>query len=350
MDRRSSICSVASLEIDFSDEFNWNLLPDSLRTESFQTLNSSLVQDDADDAKDTESASASLSANKLQQQHPPRVIPVASSNSRGTLPDHNKEYGEMSYWDDRFAIEDEYEWLVSYSDVASQLGSHIHTTDRILVVGCGNSKFSYDLYQTGFTNICNIDYSQTVIDGMKRKYQELCPTMDWMVRDWRERVSSSTVDIFISLILPFFVALYFQVMDMTNMSDFANQSFDVVLDKAAMDALMVQEGDVWNPRQTVIDQARSMCQHISRILKPNGKFLQISFAQPHFRKKYLLGQHASNSNDDENDHQQANATTTTTTREDASDEFQWTFQVEKIAEKGCFENFLYVMTRLGSTA
>jgi hypothetical protein len=35
-------------------------------------------------------------------------------------------------------------------------------------------------------------------------------------------------------------------MDMLDMS-FDDSSFDVVIDKATMDALMVDEGDVWNP-------------------------------------------------------------------------------------------------------
>ncbi len=125
------------------------------------------------------------------------------------------------------------------------------------------------------------------------------------------------------------------------MGELADQSFDAVLDKAAMDALMVQEGDVWNPRQTVIDQARSMCQHISRIIKRNGKFLQISFSQPHFRKKYLLGLHPVNGSGDDTeqlDHSSSG--------ENESVEFQWTLRVATIAEKGCFENFLYIMERI----
>jgi hypothetical protein len=30
------------------------------------------------------------------------------------LPKHNSEYSKQEYWDERFAKEDHYEWLVSY--------------------------------------------------------------------------------------------------------------------------------------------------------------------------------------------------------------------------------------------
>jgi hypothetical protein len=35
-----------------------------------------------------------------------------------------------------------------------------------------------------------------------------------------------------------------------------------------------------------------MCSGVLRVLKPGGVFLQISFAQPHFRVPHLTGKHA----------------------------------------------------------
>jgi hypothetical protein len=79
--------------------------------------------------------------------------------------------------------------------------------------------------------------------------------------------------------------------DMTKLRDsFAPESFDVVIDKAAMDALMCDEGSVWSPSVAVIEQAAAMCHGITSVLVPQGTFLQISFAQPHFRKRFLLGE------------------------------------------------------------
>ena len=77
-------------------------------------------------------------------------------------------------------------------------------------------------------------------------------------------------------------------MDMTNMSEFKNEEFDIVIDKATFDALMVAEENVWEPSENCIKQADSFLGETSRILKQNGYFLSISFAQTHFRTKYLM--------------------------------------------------------------
>ncbi|RLN96802.1 hypothetical protein BBJ28_00021715 [Nothophytophthora sp. Chile5] len=79
--------------------------------------------------------------------------------------------------------------------------------------------------------------------------------------------------------------------DMTKLREvFPSGGFDVVIDKAAMDALMCDEGDVWSPSDAVIEQAAAMCNGIASVLQSGGAFLQISFAQPHFRKRFLLGE------------------------------------------------------------
>eukprot|EP00640_Fibrocapsa_japonica_P009572 CAMPEP_0113948818 /NCGR_PEP_ID=MMETSP1339-20121228/72183_1 /TAXON_ID=94617 /ORGANISM="Fibrocapsa japonica" /LENGTH=81 /DNA_ID=CAMNT_0000955999 /DNA_START=79 /DNA_END=320 /DNA_ORIENTATION=+ /assembly_acc=CAM_ASM_000762 len=76
------------------------------------------------------------------------------------------------------------------------------------------------MYDDGFINITSIDYSPVVIEKMKQKSQDR-PGMKWEVMD---------------------------MMDLT----FDEGSFDCVLDKAAMDALMCEEGDPWNPNSEVV--------------------------------------------------------------------------------------------------
>lgn len=51
--------------------------------------------------------------------------------------------------------------------------------DHILMVGCGNSKLSEQMYEAGYKNITNIDISPTVIEQMKN----LSPGMEWHVMD-----------------------------------------------------------------------------------------------------------------------------------------------------------------------
>jgi hypothetical protein len=93
----------------------------------------------------------------------------------------NQEYGESEYWDDRFAQEPSYEWLLTFKEVAMQMSPFLKSSDKILVVGCGNSNFSADLYDAGFTNVVNIDFSSVVIENMREKNQDR-PDMEWQVR------------------------------------------------------------------------------------------------------------------------------------------------------------------------
>ena len=220
------------------------------------------------------------------------------------IPKLNRTYGSQEYWEDRFSKEDSFEWLLSYQQLAPQLEPYLDKPCRILVVGCGNAPFSADLYDAGYEDIVNIDYSATVIHAMRAKHATARPKMQWVV------------------------------MDMTDMSSLDDASFDVVIDKAAMDALMTQEGDVWNPDPSVIAASGAMCQHVSRILRPGGHFLQISLNQSHFRKKYLLGWHNNDSVNQSDD--------------SYSEEFGWTFKAEQAAKDtspGCFGHFFYAMTK-----
>ena len=174
--------------------------------------------------------------------------------------DHeNIDFKLKTYWDGRFTQEDEYDWLVKFDELKEYLlpkltcnpanPSHqfqdsqpftsiplalavstdtstvtvpvvsIPTKEKnyikILVIGCGNSTFSSDLYDSGYTNIVNIDFSEVCINNMIKKHGIKRPFMKWLV------------------------------MDMTDMAAFENESFDVVIDKATMDALMVDEGDAF---------------------------------------------------------------------------------------------------------
>ena len=83
-----------------------------------------------------------------------------------------------------------------------------------LFPGCGNSLLSEQMYNDGFKHIINTDFSQTVIEKMAEKYKHL-PEMTW------------------------------KVMDIRNLT-FPSSSFEVVVEKGTLDALLVHEKDPWN--------------------------------------------------------------------------------------------------------
>ena len=172
----------------------------------------------------------------------------------------NSVFKLKSYWDERFQKEEQYDWLVKYDELEQYLSAHLTDRNaRILVLGCGNSTFSSDLYDHGYKNITNIDFSEVCIERMQLKHSNSRPDMSWVT------------------------------MDMTELT-FDDESFDIVIDKASMDAILVDEGDVWDPEPETIALVDKMNLGISRVLKKGGKFIQITFAQPHFRTKYLMAQ------------------------------------------------------------
>ncbi|GMH46767.1 hypothetical protein TrRE_jg6633 [Triparma retinervis] len=261
-------------------------------------------------------AAAALSSTSTTTSTQITPSPSTSSTSNAPdklggslpLPKTNKAYGEHQYWEARFAEEEEFDWLVSYPQVSSLLRSSLPNFGSLncLLVGCGNSTFSSDLYAAGIGSVTSLDYSSNVISAMKKKYPEKSD-FKWVVGD------------------------------MTKLPEvFSDGSFDVVIDKAAMDALMVNEGDVWNPDPSVVGKARDMCGGISRVLKGDGVHLHISFAQPHFRRKYLLGLHGGGGGGGNT--------------EEYSEEFGWGVEVKAIEGEdgdGCFHHFYYEMRKGG---
>ncbi|CAG9335385.1 ECE2 [Blepharisma stoltei] len=170
-------------------------------------------------------------------------------------PENNSEYLNKEYWERRYENEETYDWLLRYPQVKEDISPYITPEDKILVLGCGNSKFSEDLYLDGYRNITNIDISQIVIDKMQEKHQDK-PEMRWLV------------------------------MNMLNMT-FNPEEFDVVIDKATMDVLQCDIEDVWDPSDEVKSRISQFYQNVYQVLKNQKHLLQISFDQPHFRRKFV---------------------------------------------------------------
>lgn len=111
------------------------------------------------------------------------------------------------------------------------------------------------MWEDGYHNIVNTDYSKTVIEQMRRRH-EVRPEMEWHEMDVREL-------------------------------KFDDSSFDVAIDKGTMDAMMTSK-DVWEPPPQVIDDCTKEVDETLRVLrKPSGLFIYLTFGQPHFRRRFL---------------------------------------------------------------
>ena len=143
--------------------------------------------------------------------------------------------------------------------------------------------------------------------------------------------------------------------------------------QAAMDALMCDEGSVWDPAPRTRRDAAAMCRAVSRVLKPGGCFLQISFAQPHFRKRYLQDsfptdhdEESSNSNSTTGantasvNNAGSGAASLSSSSSSSSAEvaegapsnsaYGWTVSHEAVGEAGCLESYVYLCVKDGQGA
>ncbi|KAL0920954.1 hypothetical protein M5K25_007974 [Dendrobium thyrsiflorum] len=169
------------------------------------------------------------------------------------------DFTSKENWDKFFSLRgagDSFEWyaewpflrdmllsqLSSVPSVATSSDAAVGPPPQILVPGCGNSSVSEHLYDAGFRQITNIDFSKIVVSDMLRRNVRMRPEMRW------------------------------RVMDMTDMQ-FADESFDVVLDKGGLDALMEPEAGS--------ELGNKYLTEVKRIVKSRGKYLCITLAESH---------------------------------------------------------------------
>lgn len=128
---------------------------------------------------------------------------------------------------------------------------YVQPNQNILIVGCGTSRLSEEMYDEGFTNITSIDNSYTAIKLMMDEYKEKVPQ----------------------------VASQFKQMDVRQLTHIKDHTFDAVIDKALLDAMVCSDGANKN--------VELMLSEIHRVLTPNGVYLCVSHGTEAQRKKYL---------------------------------------------------------------
>ncbi|XP_055498232.1 eEF1A lysine and N-terminal methyltransferase isoform X2 [Leucoraja erinacea] len=166
------------------------------------------------------------------------------------LPKCSKEFSSAEYWETFFKKRggSAFEWYGTYVDHCAVLHKYIKRNDKVLVVGCGNSELSEQMYDVGYQSITNIDISPAVISHMKERNGARRP------------------------------AMAFAKMDVGQM-EFADSQFQVVLDKGTLDAIMTDESE------GTLRKVEEMFGEIGRVLRLGGRFLCISLAQEHIARK-----------------------------------------------------------------
>lgn len=149
---------------------------------------------------------------------------------------------QKAYWEDRYAKDaNPFDWYGRYGHFKNIVEAHVKRGQNILVIGCGSSRLTEELYVAELTSIANIDFSDTVIKQMI------------------ERNSEKT-------------SLTWQVMDVTLKLDFPDGSFDACIDKGCLDSILCGESSTNNVANAMYN--------ILRVLKPDGVFILISHWSP----------------------------------------------------------------------
>ncbi|CRK99147.1 CLUMA_CG012476, isoform A [Clunio marinus] len=167
------------------------------------------------------------------------------------LPKTSEEFATKEYWNKFFQKRGKsaFDWYGEYPELCGVLSKYIKTIDQILMVGCGNSKLSVDMFDVGYKSITNIDISEVVIEQMKKTY--------------RDRGDCKWI-----------------TMDATSMS-FDNDSYSVVLDKGTLDAMMSEESESIN------EMVEKYFSEVTRVLKTMGRYVCVSLLQEHIIKSLL---------------------------------------------------------------
>ncbi|PIM99860.1 Methyltransferase [Handroanthus impetiginosus] len=160
-------------------------------------------------------------------------------------------YGDALYWDARYVQEancGSFDWYQRYSALRPFIRKYISPSSRVLMVGCGNAVISEDMVKDGFEEIMNIDISSVAIEMMRKKYEDV-PQLKYMQ------------------------------MDVRDMSFFPDDSFDSIIDKGTLDSLMCGTDAPLSASQ--------MLGEVSRLLKPGGVYMLITYGDPTVRMPHI---------------------------------------------------------------
>jgi SAM-dependent methyltransferase len=187
----------------------------------------------------------SLVYNHVQINGKDRRVTMSEISSDSDSGEPTK-YGDHAYWDDRYGswAPEPYDWLFEWKDVKPVFEEVLKVAGflepdqiKILVVGCGNAPLSVEMYDDGYTNQILTDTSQVVIEQMSH---------------WHRKRKG----------------MIFQIGDATDMSEFEDASFDVVIDKSLYDTIVCED----DGRRMVL----SMFDECYRVLRPKGLLFDLS--------------------------------------------------------------------------
>lgn len=173
-------------------------------------------------------------------------------------------YGSHAYWEDRYKRDPEaFDWYQKYSGLKDIITQYVRKSDAILHIGCGTSKLAEEMNDDGFSSIVSIDVSPSAIAVMRANTRARSG-LSFYVMDACALTHSAHAD---------------AAGAAGDAPAFADGSFDAVVDKGLLDSVLCGE----NSSTT----SARVCEGVSRVLKPGGNFIIISFGTPENRLNIL---------------------------------------------------------------
>lgn len=235
-------------------------------------------------------------------------------------------YGSVEYWNNRYEKEKGvFEWYQNYSTLKEYLtpavlspSKNVSKIDgeeetclgefppkelcKVLIVGCGYSRLGEEMLNDGWIGgIWNVDFSNVCIEERKnthnnddiyRKVQAKVnrETREEMNRKRSTKISGEESDALKnnsirsrsvnSISYPQVQRMEFECLDVTKTLPYPDNSFDLIINKAALDAILCGNG--------ALTKVKNMMQECSRVLKNGfGKMVVVSHGRPEDRIMYF---------------------------------------------------------------
>lgn len=220
-------------------------------------------------------------------------------------------YDDVDYWNDRYKNDAQpFEWLQRYSSIRhfftpKYLCPFKPATDeakatpekpfphsnRVLIIGCGNSYLGQEMWLDGFKQIHQLDFSSVVIDQMRKKYTESWYN-EMQKRLGREEQRNDDVDgspklkptsrrkgskVLSSIKqpkkTPIENEMSFDCHDITKKLQYEDASFDLIVCKGTLDAILCS--------QNAHEKVQSMMIECHRVLDDgHGAMVIVSYGGP----------------------------------------------------------------------
>jgi ubiquinone/menaquinone biosynthesis C-methylase UbiE len=165
---------------------------------------------------------------------------------------------------------------------------------RVLILGCGNSRLGEDMMKDGWKgNICNVDFSSVVIKQMKQRYNDSLYRKIQCIQSRRNEKKANSEE-FPRLVIDDdndngeatgvgkrgnlkrfknVQKMTFECADVTTSLPYSDESFDLILCKGTIDAILCSNGAILKTKQMMAE-----CHRL--LHKDHGILVVVSFGTP----------------------------------------------------------------------